>query len=372
MSKNFFLMLIAPYTAPIASVNKMRDIKTYQMSDYFGKLIFVLFGVAALSGVVNNDWISVLAAMMLLLYKGFYDALRNELVARGNKIDQSYVLLWSLSIIPVTFGVLEKMASYFLDLSIYQVLFYSHTFKQAAGLYRIYATFGNPNIAGTWFAALVIIGIGLYVNGAIKGPGNLLLLGANLQCLMWTGSKGAVLSMFVTLFVSFWTYKTSKRRILIAIIFIAIFVLSQGEAAPVTHSLQPRDHIWVTTTKVALEHWALGVGLLGGIDYVGEVHAHNLWFSMLLFTGVIGLTIVIAMQLHLLKQLWILYKHEHPYFPMLFGLLLVLGIHSAVDFTLISPQGSLLLVFFAATIWAAVERGPDQSAQKKQLISDPS
>lgn len=353
MFRDFFLMMLAPYSAPLVGVSRLQSIRTYRESDFFGKATVILFFVGILSGIVNNDWHSALAAFMLLLYKSFYDALTFDLHQRENQVERLFAMLWSLSLIPVTFGILEKMASYFFDMSIYQVLFYAHSFKQSIGLYRIYSTFGNPNIAGTWFAALLIIGIGLYVNGVIKGPGNMLLLIANLQCLMWTGSKGAVLAMFGTLFLSFWAYRTPKRRIFIVLVFIAIYLLSQGEAAPVAHAAQPRDHIWVTTMKVVADHWLLGVGYLGGIDYVGEVHAHNLWFSMLLFNGVIGIVVVLAMQIHFLYQLWHLYQKEHPFFPMLFGVMMVLGLHSAIDFTIMSPQGGLLLIIYAAALSSA-------------------
>lgn len=353
MFRDFFLLMLAPYSAPVVGVTRLKSIRSYRDSDFFGKCIVVLFCIAALSGIVNNDWHSALASFILLLYKSFYDALQGDLEVRGFAVERLFAMLWSFSLIPVVFGILEKMASYFFDMSIYQVLFYSHSFKQAAGLYRIYSTFGNPNIAGTWFAALLIIGIGLYVNGVIKGPGNMLLLIANLQCLMWTGSKGAVLAMFGTLFLSFWAYRTPKRRIFIVLIFMAIYLLSQGEAAPVTHAAQPRDSIWVTTFKITIDHWLLGVGLIGGIDYIGEVHAHNLWLSMLLFTGVSGLIVVLTMQGYFLVQLWHLYKKEHPFFPMLFGVMMVMGLHSWIDFTIMSPQGSFLLVIYAAALISA-------------------
>ena len=243
MFKDFFMMILAPYSAPFVGITHLQQLKSFKESDFFGRCIVALFGVSAIAGILNNDWYSTAAAFILLLYKSFYDALLNDLDHKENLVEKLFSMLWSFSLIPVTFGILEKIASYFFDMSIYQVLFYSHSFKQASGLYRIYSTFGNPNIAGTWFAALLIIGIGLYVNGVIKGPANMLLLIANLQCLMWTGSKGAVLAMFSTLFLSFWAYRTPKRRIFIVLIFVAIYFLSQGEATPVSHAVQPRDQI---------------------------------------------------------------------------------------------------------------------------------
>ncbi len=359
--KDFFLVMLAPYSAPFVGLMRLNRILPFKKSDFLGRSLIILFLIGIFSGIVNNDWQSTLASFLLLLYKSFYDAMNNAFKENGFAIEKAFLVLWRFSIIPVIFGVLEKMASYFYEMSVYQVLFYSHSFVQENGLYRIYSTFGNPNIAGTWFACLLVIGIALYVNRVVKGPAAMFLLVANLQCLMWTGSKGAVIAMLGTLLLSFWAYKTPRRRVFIAIVLLCIYFLSQGDSSSaVAHVANPRDHIWVTTMKIAVDHLLLGVGVIGGIDYIGEVHAHNLWFSMLLFNGIPGLLVVIGMQLFIVKELFVLWKRKHPFFPMLFGITLVLGIHSAVDFTIMSPQGSLLFILFAAAI-----------ASAKQLVEQP-
>jgi O-antigen ligase len=134
-------------------------------------------------------------------------------------------------------------------------------------------------------------------------------------------------------------------------LFVAfLLVVLSFTTKAVGHSVNSRDLIWKNTMENIASNLLIGTGPLRGIATINEVHAHNLWLSTLLFWGVLGLIVVLLVQVNLLKGIYVLYKKNHELFPLYVGSMVLLALHSMIDFTLIAPQLTMLLLFYLSVL----------------------
>ncbi|WP_160317280.1 O-antigen ligase family protein [Oxobacter pfennigii] len=231
--------------------------------------------------------------------------------------------------------------------------------------YRVYSTFGNPNIAGTWFAAVILIS--LYFFGKHKGFKKALFFWAVcfFTCVfILTGSRGAVLGLLPALIVyglmkkDKWTYNlTFVIFIIIAgVMFVTPALMPQIHSAnsPMIHavnnSISSREAIWQGCLNMFKYKPLTGYGLLGIYSasknifhqYHRTLHGHNIIITLAATLGIVGLGIYLFIKKYIAEGLYFLSREKCDLAPLLAGIQVIILGHGLVDFTIMVPQIGML------------------------------
>jgi len=240
---------------------------------------------------------------------------------------------------------------------------------------RIYSTFGNPNVAGNWFAIMIIIG--LYFCSTTSKTTKLLYQTSTLLfviALYLTGSRGAFMGLLFGLFI-FYLLKGSKKDMWL---FVTIFILTAAVTFMPSQILQnvtghnfddsfnSRIGIWNGCLKMIKIKPLMGWGLMGisehgkqfmkGYYYATMYHGHNIWITFMTTLGVVGVSIYLYLKVNLFRNLRVLYTQNCRMVPMLAGVQAVIIGHGLVDFTMIAPQAGLLFIGCSAIINALAKQ----------------
>ena len=338
------LLLLSPFTAWLPGLAAALAAYRQKMTLWLTPLnlgLFLMFNWAVLSGLYNHALREILVAFGLLLYLGWTSYLQNHFRQTG-QVERLLAALWKLGLVTAALGLLEKLLSLFFDLRLISETFWSPTYVPTREAYRIYGTFGNPNVAGDWYAALFLIG--LYFLSKTAGEqrkGYLMGSLVYLLTALMTGSKGAILGLELGLLV-YGAFSPSRRARLLAALSAAGLILLALVMPEIQHLTNSRTALWQETLHLIQFKPVFGWGLLGFFRQTGEIHAHNLWLSMMVMLGLGGLLALTVILLHSLRLILLLKKVSSPLAPLFAGLLFLLLGHSVFDFVLMTPQGGML------------------------------
>ena len=355
----FLVMVVfSPFTAVIPAIylayliikNKIKIEKNYWN---IGLIILSIW--AAISALVNKSTLSFLGAVGLLLYLAI-SVFCQKYFTRQLRINRVLKDLVYLSTIAALCGIAEKIAFIFLGYP----------------KHRVFSTFGNPNMAGAWFASIILIII--YLKDTINKKKKKRLFNLCLLCiitaLLLTESSGAFFAFIGSLFIYYLLKRDKSKRsvitafvsvVIIALIFI-VFQKGVNSISPIGDivvSFNSRYDIWEGSIKMFTMKPIIGWGLLGtwehGVDFMSRngnsIHSHNLWLTFLVSLGVVGLGIYLVMKYKLFVDLFKLYKKNNPMVPLLAALNTMVIIQGLVDCSLYAPQLGILFMATSSIIY---------------------
>lgn len=361
------LLVLSPYTALIPGIYSMAGIFTRRYKVFLNPWnigLLVLFLIALVSGILNKSLLSSLASLMLLMYFCISIVMENTFNSE-EKIIRFYLSLLYFSIIPGIIGILQKVLYNRFNIILIKRLLYSTCVLDG----RIYSTFSNPNIAGGWFAAMLLIALFFWDRGEIRHRRTIvffmILYSTNL---MLTGSRGAIMGLAAASMV-FLVLKKGCRKLVIPGILLAVMLLlavipSDGSflnsfmGHEISTSFGSRYPIWKVSIKMILKKPMLGWGLMGMyekgtlfFDKLGTVvHAHNMWLSILSALGISGFYVYLVMKSYIVYELAMLKKSKSSLTPLLASIQVLVVVHGLVDFIICVPQTGILFISCSAFI----------------------
>ncbi|MFZ7134364.1 MAG: O-antigen ligase family protein [Eubacteriales bacterium] len=344
------MTILSPYFIVIPAIIILYKLIKNQLAIELNPLniaLFLMFILGIFSGIINKSLYSIIASFGLLIFLlvGIY--LQNRLT-NSHEIENFIKVVWKVSLVSACIGILEKITSYFFDMTWVSQLFYSGPYVPSIEDYRIYSTFGNPNVTGGWFAIMVLVGIYLFEKEyGKKKKLYFISIIMFIFCLIFSGSKGATLGLEAGLIVYAILRKNIKSKMII--LSLCMMVLSLALLSPeINHSLNSRDTVWEQSIQLFIKNPVFGIGIFGIIEKTKYVHAHNIWLSMLTLFGIIGFTLYLWIKIYIYRGLWILYKTHSEELPLFSSIQAVIVGHGMVDFIIMTPQGGML--FFATSI----------------------
>ncbi|MBU3155931.1 O-antigen ligase family protein [Clostridium estertheticum] len=380
MSILVFLIVISPYTTIIPIIYMLYMVLFKKVSihkNHWNIGLCLLFIWSLIVGVINYSFSSIVVSFALFMYLCvsifLQDYCKNESI-----VEKIYMHLVSFSLISVIFGIIEKVIYVYFNINIWSK--FLQITSQPVVNDRIYSTFGNPNVAGNWFAIMIIVG--LYFCSIKSKTTKLFYRAATLLffiALYLTGSRGAFIGLLCGLFI-FYLLKGSKKDmwlfITIFIITVAVTFMPSEISKNITahgfdDSFISRVGIWKGCLKMIRIKPFTGWGLMGitehgadfmkGYFYATLYHGHNIWITIMTTLGGIGLLIYAYLKINLFRNLKILYAQKCRVVPMLAGIQAVIIGHGLVDFTMIAPQTGLLFIASSAIISSLVKQNNSPS-----------
>ena len=327
----------------------------------------LLFIWSLIVGVINYSPKSIKASFAVFVYLCFSLFLQNYFKNQYNIDNICKHLVW-FSLFSAIFGIIEKTIYVYFHFNIWAkfLLFTSQPIVNN----RIYSTFGNPNVAGNWFAIMIVLGV-YFCNNSSKTITKLFYEMSTLLFViaLWlTGSRGAFIGLLFGLFI-FYLLNCDKKdmwMVLIIFTFTVLVTFLPAHILKVGHnfegSFNSRFQIWNGCIEMIKIKPFTGWGLMGikehGEDFMKSYyyatlfHGHNIWITFMTTLGIIGLGIYTFMKISLFKNLKDLYAQNCRLVPMLAGIQAIIIGHGLVDFTMIAPQTGLLFIGCCAIISA--------------------
>jgi O-antigen ligase len=284
-----------------------------------------------------------------------------------NKIEKLFKYVLYFSIFSAVFGIVEKLVFMKSNDNILTVLL--GVASKATISHRIYSTFGNPNVAGHWFAVMILLS--LYFASTVPEKNRKFYKSVSILfviALSLTGSRGAYIGLLAGIPVYYFLNKDKRDTIFLMFITLPIIVLTfmPSQASNINNitghqldrSMVTRDMIWDGCLDMIKLKPIKGWGIMGilesgtnFISYDGLVyHAHNIWLNFMTTLGIVGLSIYMYMKFYLYKSLWILYNQNSRLVPILAGIQALIIGHGLVDFTMLAPQSGLIFISISAII----------------------
>lgn len=351
MNLLIFMIILSPFTAVIPALYGGIEIlkgKYKVKKNYWNVGIITLFFWASFVAIINKSILSFIASFLLLAYFSISVIADNYFITK-KRVDDVLMYIVKLSTITGIAAVVEKMI----------MLFYGDV------SYRIYSTFGNPNMAGAWYASSFIISLYLrdrFYNKAEKKQLNFSLV-IFLIVIVLSGSRGAYAALISAIVVYFLLYKyeNKERKIIFALFVLGISLLAiwsevrVSEALTshdITRSFSARTDIWRGSFRMFLDKPITGWGLLGTLlygdklipEYGSIIHPHNLWLTFLTTMGGVGLMVYSYMKINLIKAMVKLYKNNESLIPLLVSLNVMVIVQGLMDCTLYAPQLGILFI----------------------------
>jgi len=346
--------------------------KTNIYKNHWNIGLCLLFMWSFIVGIINYSATSIATSFVLFIYLCISVFLQNYW-ENENKIEKIYRYLVCFSMFSAIFGIVEKIIYVYFHFNIWKR--FLEITSQPVFNDRIYSTFGNPNVAGNWFAIMILIS--LYFRSITSKTTKLFYEVATLLfviALCLTGSRGAFMGMLFGLFIYYLLKGNKKDMRLLITIFILTAVVTFAPpqafkyvtAHDFVSSFNSRYGIWNGCIKMIKLKPFTGWGLMGIKDqganfmkdyfYATMYHGHNIWITFMTTLGVVGLLIYAYMKINLFRNLKLLYKQNCRLVPMLAGIQAVIIGHGLVDFTMIAPQTALLFIGCSATISVLAEQ----------------
>ncbi|MDI6617457.1 MAG: O-antigen ligase family protein [Clostridiales bacterium] len=392
---NILLLMISPYTTIIpvmfVAYKVMQGNGLLLHKNPWNTGLILLFLWSFISGLLNKNPISATASIAFLL-SFFVSIYLQNYYTDKESIERllKYVILFA--VLSAFIGIAEKVTCL-----VYNKVSWGRFFGMSFGIpqssisklnYRISATFGNPNVAGTWFSAIILICYYFYDNAVKKTKFlYMLLILLFLFILDLTGSRGAAFGLLCGI-MAYTYFKNDKKNMfslfsLFVFVVLLMFVVPQfisrtkiidafkiGEQNPilnnlntsmqhdVNRSINSRWEIWLGSLSLFRNEPITGSGLLGiyfaSKDlfnfYVREPHAHNILLTFASTLGIVGVCIYLYMKYYLFKGLMLLHFYKCKLTPVLAGVQAIIISHGLVDATIFGPQGAVLFISCSAII----------------------
>jgi len=234
---------------------------------------------------------------------------------------------------------------------------------------RLAATFYNANVAATFLGAFLLAG--LYFLGECRGR-HLAYFGMGqgilLVALLMTGSRGALLGLFIGFFLYFLGSRNKWMTIFAASLFALWLILmlsfpqifSRGEL--LFSDFDIRRGIWLNSIQLFEMRPIFGWGFLGTCFtdanvyiYLKVFHAHNIALTALTFFGISGFLICCWLEIAKLSAAVSLFRQGNKIAPLLLGIGGVFWGQGIFDCTIVSPQGGILYFGVSALLIALAE-----------------
>lgn len=357
MNLLIFMIILSPFTALIPALYGGIEILkgNYKVKkNYWNVGIIILFFWAGFVAIINKSILSFIAAFLLLAYFSISVIADNYFITE-KRVNDVLMYIIKLSTITGIVAMVEKVIMFF----------YGNI------PYRIYSTFGNPNMAGAWYASAFIISLYLrdkFYNEAEKKQLNFSLV-IFLVVIVLSGSRGAYGALISAIVVYFLLYKyeNKKRKIIFALFILGISLLAIWSevrvsealtAHDISRSFSARTDIWRGSFRMFLDKPITGWGLLGTLlygdklipEYGSIIHPHNLWLTFLTTMGVVGLLVYSYMKFNLIKAMVKLYKNNEALIPLLVSLNVMVIVQGLMDCTLYAPQLGILFIVTGSII----------------------
>ncbi|AWZ47522.1 hypothetical protein C3495_01090 [Clostridiaceae bacterium 14S0207] len=361
-------MIISPYTAIVPAIYmtyKVLKGEVYINKNQWNIALFFLFIWALIVGAINGSVTSIIASFAIFIYF-CVNCFMQEYCNNEVKIEKLFKYLLYFSIFSAVIGVMEKiLCTYFKVNVVAQFLNFT---SQVINNKRIYSTFGNPNIAGNWFAIMTLVSIYFWFQEPKKVLYKISTI-LFISVLCFTGSRGALMALLVGVLV-FYVLKLNKNKkcnwifvvlllVITVITFLPIPILNKIIAHNVDRSFSSRVDIWKGCLNMFKDKPLTGWGVMAvwdhGADYIRGYnkflfHAHNIWLTFMSTLGIVGIGIYGFMKLSLFKGLKNLYNKKCNLVPLLAGIQVLIIVHGLVDFTIIAPQTGLLFIICSSMI----------------------
>ena len=369
------LTVISPYTTIIPAIYityKVLCGKIYIYKNHWNIGLLLLFIWSLIVGIVNYSIKSMAAAFVVFMYLCISIFLQSY-CENENRVEKIYRCLVKFSLFSAIFGVAEKLIYIFFHFNIW-ARFLELTAQPIVNN-RIYSTFGNPNVAGNWFAIMIIVGF-YFCSNTSKSTKLLYKITTFffviLLCL--TGSRGAFIGLLFGLF-TYYLLKGNKKDmwmvisifiLIVAIIFVPLQIFKTIATHDIDGSFNSRFGIWSGCLKMIKLKPFTGWGIMGisnhgasfmkGYYYATLYHGHNIWIALSTALGTVGLFIYMYMKINLYRNLKTLYVQNCRLVPMLAGIQAIIIGHGLVDFTMIAPQTGLLFILCSAVTSALAKQ----------------
>lgn len=368
------LTVLSPYTAflPMLYIS----IKTIKKNEPVCKNpwnigLIVLFYWSMIVGVINKNLFSAFASFMILGYFSVSVYIHNNYNEK-EKIERLFQNLVLASVISSAIGIIEKISAEY-----FNTLKWGYVFAMPSNIkiwddYRISSTFGNPNVAGNWFAIMVLVGLYFYdISSGRKKSLYALAVCLFVIMLDLTGSRGAGLGLLLGIPIFALLNKNRKDIGFPIFIFFSVLLLIFiiPEVLPLfnkinnsmnhglNHSLSGRQEIWKSCINMFKSKPITGWGILGiyfsksyVFRFTREPHAHNLWLTIATTLGIVGLFIYLYMKYYLYESIVILLKNNCSLAPLLASIQALVVGHGLVDFTIMAPQGGIAFILCSSLI----------------------
>ncbi len=217
------LTVISPYTTIIPVIYMTYMVlfkKVIIYKNYWNIGLCLLFIWSLIVGIINYSVTSIITSFALFMYLCVSVFLQNYCKDK-NKVEEIYMYLVYFSMFSAIFGIIEKTIYVYFKINIWSE--FLKITSQPVVNNRIYSTFGNPNVAGDWFAIMIIVG--LYFCSTTSKTKKIFYQTSTLLfvvALYLTGSRGAFIGMLFGLFI-FYLLKGNKKDMWL---FITIFILT--------------------------------------------------------------------------------------------------------------------------------------------------
>lgn len=364
-----FLIVLSPYTAFLPTIYIVYKVLLKKVTLYknpWNMGLLLLFAWSFIVGILNKSILSTLASIGIFVYLCLSIFLQN-FFKDENKVEKLFKYIMYFSIFSGVFGIVEKLV-FMRSNDNFLTLLLGVASKATIG-HRIYSTFGNPNIAGHWFAVMILLSL-YFTNTASEKNRRLYKYITILFviALSLTGSRGAYIGFLAGLLVYYFLNKDKRDSVFLVFIAIPVIILTfmPPQASNIKNitghlldrSIVTRDMIWDGCIDMIKLKPIKGWGLLGilesgnnFISYDGLVyHGHNIWINFLATLGIVGLSIYMYMKFYLYKSLWVLYTQGSKLAPLLTGIQALIIGHGLVDFTMLAPQSGLIFMGTSAII----------------------
>lgn len=365
------LLILSPYTALL--VGAFAAYKVYKEKDYYMfrsphtwnswniGLLF-LFIWSFIVGLVNGSLMSMGASIAFLLYFSL-SLLIQQNCNTVDMIDKISYYLIKFSVFAGIFGLFEKFILENFPVKLWRM--YLGLPLAIPETHRITSTFVNSNVAGDWFAIMIIIGV--YYLGKAKTTKERMYYGSCtaffLVILCLTGSRGAYFALIAGMSIML-TLKVNRRNLvaigtIFAIVAVVGFMPSDVSAISneitgheIERSFDTREEIWRGSLKMSQLKPLTGWGLTGTIEQTDKFfdvngvvnHSHNIWLSIITSLGIVGFMVYLSMRLRVYRGFVYLYREKSPILPLLAGIQVALLAHGIIDFTIIAPQIGILFI----------------------------
>lgn len=366
MELGIVFSLASPFTVALLLPMLLWYVLKNKLAVYATPMNFCLFGLmiwSALSGINNRSWYSLFGSAFFGFYLLLGIYFQNHFQEQAS-VEVFLRKLHKFALIPAIFGIAEKAVSLFVDMTWMSHVFWSPTYIPSAELYRIYSTFGNPNVAGDWFAMLGLMSIYFLEQSPYKKKTFYLFSTAlYVLALLFTGSKGSVIGLIAGMMV-FAIFSEKKKTKWVIGILITSIVAAAFFIPELNRPSNYRNIIWLKSLLLYKNHSLMGVGLFGVFERTGEIHSHNIWISLLAMLGIVGFGLYLGVKLYLYNGLLKLKEMRMTLMPLLAAIQALIVGHGLVDFTIMTPQGGLMFIGAAGIITALIL----PSEQPKALI----
>ncbi|MBP1934089.1 O-antigen ligase family protein [Ammoniphilus resinae] len=335
----------------------------WELRDAWSRGLLLLFLWSLFVGLINESIESSLAAFVMLGFVAVSVYLQ-EHFQTVKSVEKLLARLFTLSIGSAVIGVLAKVNIITYTPAWWKYLLGTRSIVSLEEFERISGTFNNPNLAGTWYAIMLMIGF--YFFGRTKGKRKLgYALGMVLfaTVLVMTASRAAAIGIFIG-FILYSYFAGHKKKML----FITFILLSSTALMLLFPDLFPRGEILYSSIRDRQEIWKscfhmfllkpfTGWGWFGIYHYkyslylYGRIfHAHNTLLTIATTLGLVGVGIFAWMFWDLLQKARFLFAKSCRLTPLLCGVVAMIAGQGIFDFTIMSPQIALLLVGSSAMI----------------------